>query len=391
MIFPLKSKALLERLFSIFSKELNHHRIFGLDILRCFAIITVIIDHGKFIFPQKIIKIHNYIRFDGVSIFFVLSGFLIGGILIKQLETNKASFKLLLNFWIKRWFRTLPTYFLILSILVVCYNIQDPSFSFNKIKSYYLFCQNLFYPTSEYFPESWSLSVEEWFYLIIPFLIFSLIVLLKLSPKNSIIIIAFFTLSFVSFLRYYYPYMHGTLIKAGDFHHQVVYRLDSMMYGIIGAYINYYYAKYWKMAATKLFVCGLLVFIIHRYIYINNIFPSPIGLYNVVLEYSIISFGTLLLLPFLSNLEKVKYKIANIVTILSLISYSMYLIHMTFVKDMILKSIPWTSFTTNYNIIIPVFYFLYWSLTIVLSAIIFKTFETPMTNLRNKVVSDKQY
>ena len=74
---------------NILSIRLDPHRIFGLDILRAFAIIFVMLDHGQQILPPIFREICSFISFDGVSIFFVLSGFLIGGILIKIL--NKKS------------------------------------------------------------------------------------------------------------------------------------------------------------------------------------------------------------------------------------------------------------------------------------------------------------
>ncbi|WP_442780873.1 acyltransferase family protein [Chryseobacterium sp. SL1] len=376
----------LENLYLLFSKELKSNRIFGLDILRFFAIITVIIDHGKFIFPKKIIQFHDYIKIDGVTIFFVLSGFLIGGILIKQLEKNTPSFSLLINFWIKRWFRTLPTYFLILLILTICYCIQDPLFTFEKISKYYYFCQNLFYPTDIYFGESWSLSVEEWFYFTVPLLIFILINLFKLQPKSSILFTALLILLSVTLLRYDL-YSENKNI---DFHHQVIFRLDSIMYGVVGAYVNYYYSKYWNKFSHVLFISGILIFLFQKLYHISNI-TSPIGnLYSIVLEYSLTSLATLLLLPYLSNVKKSKHKIGSMITIISLISYSMYLTHMTLIKVMILKNIPWTSLTTNYNIIIPTFYFLYWSLTFIFSIIIYKIYELPITNLRDKLSFNKK-
>lgn len=57
-------------------------RIFGLDILRAFAIVLVVMGHGKFILKDTALEGFPFFRMiDGVDIFFVLSGFLIGGIL----------------------------------------------------------------------------------------------------------------------------------------------------------------------------------------------------------------------------------------------------------------------------------------------------------------------
>ncbi|MGV9011700.1 MAG: acyltransferase family protein [Flavobacteriales bacterium] len=82
--------------------EINPKRIYGLDILRAFAIIFVVAGHGQYLLPKNTHFLHRILVFDGVSIFFVLSGFLIGGILIKLIENNPPTKALLLDFWIRR-------------------------------------------------------------------------------------------------------------------------------------------------------------------------------------------------------------------------------------------------------------------------------------------------
>ena len=117
-------------MISFLKIEINKNRIYGLDILRALAILFVVLDHSKYtlqksnsLFINEISKIYSwylrYFDFDGVSIFFVLSGFLIGSILIRSFEKEELSFKSLVNFWIKRWVRTLPAYLFVLSILVL--------------------------------------------------------------------------------------------------------------------------------------------------------------------------------------------------------------------------------------------------------------------------------
>jgi peptidoglycan/LPS O-acetylase OafA/YrhL len=148
-------------------------RIFGLDILRACAIMFVVVGHGKYLYPSTTPKIISktislIFGYDGVSIFFVLSGFLIGGILIKTLEKKRGEKKVLLNFWIRRWLRTLPPYFLILIILLILNLLFTEGFHFSKRfpLNFFTFTQNLFYRHPNFFPEAWSLSIEEWFYLL---------------------------------------------------------------------------------------------------------------------------------------------------------------------------------------------------------------------------------
>lgn len=58
--------------------SISPNRIYGLDILRALAILFVVIGHGEYLMPYARYKYVNFLVFEGVSIFFVLSGFLIG-------------------------------------------------------------------------------------------------------------------------------------------------------------------------------------------------------------------------------------------------------------------------------------------------------------------------
>ncbi len=89
----------------------HQNRIFGLDFLRAIAILQVVQGHAYQLHYQfwdytpwasKIISFTIFNFVDGVDLFFVLSGFLIGGILIKSLENQLITTNILWNFWIKR-------------------------------------------------------------------------------------------------------------------------------------------------------------------------------------------------------------------------------------------------------------------------------------------------
>src|SRR4051812_30333605 len=96
-------------------------RIFGLDIVRAMAILLVMLAHtlpGVQRFPV-LGKVTYCCAFFGVDLFFVLSGFLIGGIVIRELENDRLNASAgLLTFWKRRWFRTLPNYYLFLLVNV---------------------------------------------------------------------------------------------------------------------------------------------------------------------------------------------------------------------------------------------------------------------------------
>ena len=369
------------------------NRIFGLDILRAVAILVVVIEHGNNLLPQKYAKIISDIcHYDGVSIFFVLSGFLIGGILIKTLEKNRGKKNVLLNFWIRRWFRTIPNYFLILILLLIANFLfrEDIGFSKTFPLNFFTFTQNLFYKHPNFFPEAWSLSIEEWFYLLMPPIVL-LFIFLKRTVKTSIFIPILGILLTITLFRFYrYSNIPADVLSnfTGiewdlEFRKQVITRLDALMYGLFGAFLQYYYREYWLKYKKRLLCFGLFLFVVIKYLIDPNV--SYGSLYYCVFSFSVTSFATLLLLPFLSDF---RYNIAGLlhksITTISLISYSMYLINLSVVQLLIIrKIIPW-DIINNYQILKGgVRYFLFWFLTIFLSMIIYKYFEVPMMNLRD--------
>jgi peptidoglycan/LPS O-acetylase OafA/YrhL len=352
----------------------------------------VVIGHGTFLLTPRMSKLSNIIfDYEGVSIFFVLSGFLIGGILIKTLEKREGERNVLLNFWIRRWFRTIPPYFLILILLLILNLILTKGFSFNKEfpLNFFTFTQNLFYRHPKFFPEAWSLSIEEWFYFLIPPIILFFI-FLKRSVKMSFLYTALCILVAVTLFRLYrYTNLSIGSYNQWDllFRKQVITRLDSLMYGMIGAFFQYYYRDYWLKYKKTLLCFGLLLFLTTKYL------VSPEGwfitveygsLYSCVLSFSVTSFATLLLLPFLSDIRRTNIGIINkSITKISLISYSMYLINLSLIQFMILSRINFEAFISNTYIMIGTKYLLYWFLTISLSMILYKYFEVPMMNLRD--------
>ena len=220
--------------------NLSQDRIFGLDILRVFAILFVVTGHEGSLVESETYKYVNLFIFNGVSIFFVLSGFLIGRILIKILKNNVVNQKLIINFWIRRWFRTLPNYFLILAVILLLNLLFNKNFILLDKVKYFIFSQNLFSNHPEFFPEAWSLSIEEWFYLITPLFLLIFIKIFKIKINNSILITVFGIILSVTFFRYYrFSVLTNIDLETWDlvFRKQVFTRLDSLMYGILGAYI----------------------------------------------------------------------------------------------------------------------------------------------------------
>ncbi|WP_298222992.1 acyltransferase [Flavobacterium sp.] len=373
---------------NILKIEFNPDRIYGLDVLRAAAIFFVLVPHGGFLLPQRLKMASYFFSLDGVSIFFVLSGFLLGGILIKNLEKATFTKTDLINFWVRRWFRTLPNYFLILTVLCIFSYYTDDGFALGNLAKYFVFSQNLFEPQPEgFFPEAWSLSVEEWFYLLIPVIIFLLIVFLKVKPKKAVLSTVILIIATITLFRYI-RFENTIILNYGDwdmyYRKQVCTRLDSIMFGVLGSYFQFYYRQSWIRYKFQLLIAGMILLICSTHFF-SRLFISYGGMYSCVFSFTVVSLAVLFLLPFLSELRTGKGWIYRGVTYTSLISYSMYLLNFSIIQRCIVNKIKWTLFLDSEYAICFVQYFLYWILVFVFSILLYKYFEMPMTRLRERI------
>ena len=373
----------MRALLDVFRIDFERNRVYGLDILRALAVLFVVLGHGsKLLFP-KINRLTFYVEFDGVAIFFVLSGFLIGGILIKVLQKEDASYKSLFNFWVRRWFRTLPNYFLVLLILLILSYVFIDGFAPLAGYKYFLFAQNLYTPHPAWFPEAWSLSVEEWFYLLIPVIVFGLVGVCKVITDKAILWTAIFVLVLMTLIRVYrYVEIPVDNFEEWDaiFRRQVLTRLDSLMFGLIGAYIFHFHKTKWVKYKIQLFMLGIFLFLVMKYL--DRYHMQPFGLYQCVFSFTLASFATLILLPFLSELKSGNGVVYKSFTYISLISYSMYLLHFSVIQKWIIVNLDLSALPVYVRI--GTKYVLYWGLTILISILMFKYFERPVMKLRER-------
>lgn len=161
-----------------YSETAEPSRILALDGIRGIAILGVLVAHGLSPIQTEahwanLFKAALSFGTYGVDLFFVLSGFLITGILFK----NHGAGDLLKVFWIRRIVRIMPLYvgFLIAMYLICAFVVPD-NMTKVPIWAYFLYLQNFFLasgisPNSFGFDITWSLVIEEHFYLIFPFLI----------------------------------------------------------------------------------------------------------------------------------------------------------------------------------------------------------------------------
>jgi peptidoglycan/LPS O-acetylase OafA/YrhL len=133
-----------------------------LDILRAAAIIMVVNCHFESTInadgPLRALQAGG----RGVDLFFVLSGWLLGHQLLTELrDTGGLN---VTRFWFRRWLRTLPAYYVVLALTLGWQVLARSNFS--PQWGYFVFIQN-YQREWPYFGVSWSLCVEEHFYLLV--------------------------------------------------------------------------------------------------------------------------------------------------------------------------------------------------------------------------------
>ena len=367
------------------SREINRERVFGLDILRALAIFFVLMGHGSLFMPMRFQVLQwMLIPIDAVSLFFVLSGFLIGRILIDTFSKREIGIRTVVVFWSRRWLRTLPAYFAMLLLLAVVYQKFDKSF----LLKYALFIQNFKTPLPEWFAESWSLTIEEWFYLLTPMVLFVLIKIAKLKTPHAFLVMCLgFMIVFPAFRLYRYFHMSLPLQhRVWDFYFrmQVVTRLDAIMYGVFGAYIYRYYRQVWEQQKKKRAIIGTIIILVNRCIAYYFAITQVGALYNSVFCFCVDSIAILMLMPYFESLKKGKGKIGKVVTFISVISYSLYLVNFALVSLWIMYIFPHFGLTGNSYYAMK--YGVYWIISFVLAVCLYLAVEYPYLQFRDKFI-----
>ena len=303
-----------------------------IDGLRAVAVISVILFHLNSSWLPG--------GFLGVDIFFVISGYLIGGILFRELSTNTFSLK---NFYLRRMRRILPAFFaVVIFVLVVGGQLMVPgSDDWNPTRSSALwsvffsgnifFAQNTDYfaPTVELQPLNhlWSLAVEEQFYFLYPLILLVIMFVVRSASKNGTklntpVIWVLVLLAVFSFSRAFFPMSyHDTEL--------VAYYLPHLRFGelLIGAILAVAVSNATKeISSTRANVVGslgLLVLVVCLTISFSNKtpwFPGFAAAIPCIASAAVIyaGLGTNWVKTLLSN---------RAVVFVGKISYSLYLWH----------------------------------------------------------------
>ena len=307
-----------------------------IDGLRAISIISVLIYHGNFEFFG-----YNVFKggFLGVDIFFVISGYLISSIIFQEYHLyNKFNFK---NFYNRRIRRIIPV-LLFITLLTIpfsyYYLLPNKLIEFsNSIFFSTFFISNIYfiYDSLQYggdqsilkpFLHTWSLSVEEQFYLIFPLM---MIFILRFFNKFLLIILFAILILSLSFAEW------GSVNNQLNNFYLLTSRIWEIFFGVI---ISLLHHKNFMIIKNKYFInfltiVSLLIIFISLTIFGNELqHPSLFTLLPVLATSLIIYFNT-------ENTVVGKFLSLNFLVYIGLISYSLYLWHFPILSFMFLMGL----------------------------------------------------
>jgi len=301
-------------------------RITELDGLRGIAILLVISFHyinNQLVQSQhpagKVLSLLTSFGWVGVDLFFILSGFLIGSILIR----NKGRKNYFSTFYIRRIVRIIPNYYLLLTLFLLLLTI--PYFSRNyfltgndsvPLWAYFTMVQN-FFMASNYdmgnkaLSVTWSIGIEEQFYILIPLVVY-------IVRKSWLPFILVGIIIMASFMRMQYDNWKPAYVLLHC-------RADSLAIGILISWLNQqvdlneFVTKYFKHLMALLMVTfGMIGYLFVRY--------ADLGPVKNLLFGIIFGIGLLLALTRQSSWYGALLRNKQLVWV-GTISYSLYLFH----------------------------------------------------------------
>lgn len=300
-------------------------RLEQIDFLRGIAVLLVMTFH------YESFDWLNQNGWVGVDLFFVLSGFLVSSILFGEfIKFGNINAK---QFLIRRSFRIYPLFFLLILFTVLYKWFMHQDLRADRVLYELTFMRNY---CGGYWPHSWSLCVEEQFYIFIVFFLQFLIFRNRITDvkfTNAIFVSIFLFCLVARFMNFYAESVFGENYFFNEWARQVQtqYRIDSLLFGVFIAYNLHFnreaLVKGFTKLKTPLLTISVLALICAFSVDKNSLIFS--GVYTCLY----FAFGNLLLMFILEEgmpevLKKIFTPIGVKITAkIGTYSYAMYLFH----------------------------------------------------------------
>jgi peptidoglycan/LPS O-acetylase OafA/YrhL len=217
----------------------------GLDLLRALAIIVVVVYHAA-LFGFKLPGRVDRFGWIGVDLFFVLSGYLIGGQLLAPLARDEHI--KLGRFFTRRALRIMPAYFVVLAIYFLLPAWREYAEMSQPLWKFLFSVQNIALHGGTAFSHAWSLAVEDQFYLALPFLL----LFLHRRPRAAIIVSCLIIIGGIS-LRAFLAARNASVdggVSFRAFQAWIYYptwtRLDPLVFGVVLAALEKFRPNWWQ-------------------------------------------------------------------------------------------------------------------------------------------------
>jgi peptidoglycan/LPS O-acetylase OafA/YrhL len=266
-------------------------RLFGLDTLRAFAIVVVILYHLTIFgeLPMRILPV-TYFGWMGVDLFFVLSGFLIGQQALKPyLIGQRLS---IAKFYRRRVYRIFPAYLVVLALYFLMPGWRE-SPHLAPLWKFLTFTMNFGFSFDRRgFSNAWSLCVEEHFYLLLPLLV--ALLMRRPSAHKTVAMPASVVLSGIAlrgFLITHYPDDVWTRIYYPSYT-----RLDGLLTGLALAIVRTFRPTWWHTLMQRghtLFLTGTGCISCVVWMFRKHDLGSDTGsaMWGVILGFPLLSLG----------------------------------------------------------------------------------------------------
>jgi peptidoglycan/LPS O-acetylase OafA/YrhL len=197
--------------------------------------------------------------FFGMDLFFVLSGFLIGSILLRSIETSGS--QQVRRFYLRRAFRTFPSYYLGLTYLYLLRRFWNVPIRFPVLYEY-VYLTDYQHVQEAVMPWGWSLAVEEKFYLVVPFLFF-LLRMLRTGRARLAMLLAMWASAPAVRLGIFLGHSGWTIDGVSDaLYFPSHSRYDTLVAGIILAFVQHHWrepiARWLESRLARTMMCAVV-------------------------------------------------------------------------------------------------------------------------------------
>jgi len=315
-----------------------------LDFLRFCGVALVMIHHLGSItnYPNSgrlvnfLNNIHHHFQWGGwvgVDLFFVLSGYLVSGLIIKEYQIH-GSFNAK-TFLIRRGLKIYPTYyiFIVYQFLFSYYFLHKPQ-TLSGLFHEAIFVANYFDYNNIHL---WSISVEEHFYFGLALVFLILIKFQKVNLK-SILIIYFVCLTAGILFRLHNFYSYSIWDFDRDYTRSHI-RIDALFLGVVLAFVSNYRKEIFNKILINRFRSFYFVLAL---LFLSTNFVFNRDTYRLISVVSLalnpVCFGYILILV-INYKNPLFLKVISPLSFIGMFSYSIYLFHLNFlmITDQLFK------------------------------------------------------